>query len=90
MNGLACRQFHISRDGALLATTAVRRAADLCKRRGEIMSIGRSIIVPVVLALTMTGSVIGGVAASASAAQASTVAAHSVTAASTTSIHYHT
>jgi hypothetical protein len=48
-------------------------------------SIGRIIIVPVVFALTMAGSVVGGAAVSASAAQV-----HSVAAAAGLRVHYHT
>jgi hypothetical protein len=47
-------------------------------------SISRIIIVPVVLALTMAGSVLTGAAVSASAAQV-----HSVVTATNPGVHYH-
>ena len=48
-------------------------------------SISRIIVVPVVLALTMTGSVLTGAAVSAAAAQV-----HSVATSTSPGVHYHT
>jgi hypothetical protein len=53
------------------------------------MGISRIIIIPVVLALTATGSVLAGAAVSASAAQASVAQVHSVATSTTPGTHYH-
>jgi hypothetical protein len=53
------------------------------------MSIGRSIIIPVILALTTTGSILAGAASPASAAQASAGYAHSITIHTSPDIRYH-
>jgi hypothetical protein len=54
------------------------------------MSVSKIIIIPVVLALTTTGSVLAGVAVSASAAQASVAQVHSVATSTNPGVHYHT
>jgi hypothetical protein len=54
------------------------------------MKIGRSIIIPIVLALTTAGSVLGGAAVSASAAQASVAQVHSAVSSGGPNVHYHT
>ena len=58
----------------------MQQAADLCKRHGGIMRIGKTIIIPAILALSAVGSIVAGSAATVATAQGSSV--HVVAAAS--------
>ena len=69
----------------MLVAGDMQRAADLCRRLGGIMRIGRAIIIPAILALSAAGSILTGSVVSATAAQAPSV--HVVTAAPAASAH---
>jgi hypothetical protein len=49
---------------------AMQQAADLCRCRGGIMRIRRTIIIPAILALSAAGSILAGSAVPAAVAQA--------------------
>lgn len=68
------------------AVVAMQQAADLCRRRGGVMSVKRSIIIPAILALSAAGSILAGSTVSVAAAQATSV---HVVAATPLGTHYH-
>jgi hypothetical protein len=65
------------------------QAADLCRRHGGIMRIGRAIIIPAIVALGAAGSILASSAASVATTQASAVHAQSVVVSSQPTLHYH-
>ena len=58
----------------------LRQAADLCRRRGGIMSVKRNVIIPAILTLSTAGSILAGSAATVLATSAPSAVAVSATA----------
>lgn len=63
--------------------------ADLAKRCGGVMRIGRAIVIPAILALSVAGAALTGSEASVAAAQASGTAVHTTAISSTPNVLYH-
>src|ERR1700732_1119019 len=68
---------------------AVQRAGGLGNRHGGVMNVRRAIIIPAILALGVAGSVLPGLAMSATAGPAASVHVHVVAAAANPSVVYH-
>ena len=71
------------------ADKAARRLADLVNRHGGVMRIRRAIIVPVILALGVTGSILSGSAMAAAAAHAPSVQVHATANSMKPNMYYH-
>jgi len=68
---------------------AMQHAADLSRCHGGIMRIGRAIIIPAILALGVSGSILAGSAGSAVAAQAPSAHVLSVASHASPYTYYH-
>jgi hypothetical protein len=64
-------------------------AADLGSRREEVMRVGRAIIIPAILALSVAGSVIVGAETAVAAVHTTTVHTNTIELPGFTSTYYH-
>lgn len=86
-----CREIS-QQDGryAVQAGKTVQQAAGLGNRHGGIMRIGRTLIIPAILALGVAGSILSGSAMSAAAAHAPSVHVQVIAASVGHDTYYHT
>ncbi len=68
---------------------AVQRAAGLGDCHGGVMKVRRAIIIPAILALGVAGSILPGLAMSATAGPAASVHVHVVAAPASPNVYYH-
>jgi hypothetical protein len=79
----------INKRCAVRANGATQQVADLCRRHGGIMRIGRAVIIPTILALSAAGSILASSAAPVAAAQAPAAHVQAATSSMQPHLHYH-